>query len=562
MTALAISLDQARRRKRGGGDGPPPAPPADLDWDSAPFSLLGLSGGLVCAFDASGQLRELPARDLGAWQGLALLAGGTDWLLRHFRALDRDGIPTARFNARAAGEAIIAEAHARGLFDPAMPRREYGVWGTPDGVAVHLGRTVQGAAGSRRAGFVAHGALWPAMPAQAGPGAPCGPAIGAEFVRLLGGWTWQGDAEGACAALAGIVAVGMLGSVAPWRPHGLVCGAGGTGKSTLMDFLGRIVPFGAALNDFSEAGIRQRLSSRAALLLLDEAEGDDSGRLQRVIELLRRASGGEGVRAVRGSPGGQSRTFDLVCNALMGAILPPPLLPQDAMRFAVLHLAEPPEGAPRLDTEALKGFAAAYGPALWGRVLAGSGRFLAWYAALRDELLRMGFTPRQADQVGALGAGWQVLVTDAAPAPPFECLRPLSFLLASRAELAEDDGARRCLARLLGALDPGGKGARVSIAMLVEQAASAEPVWAEGPLRALGMRWLVLDGAAGLFVASRAPEVERLMGGTEWVGGRWLTALGRLPGARSGRDVAPQRMGIMGKIRGVWVPEAALLGND
>jgi hypothetical protein len=201
---------------------------------------------------------------------------------------------------------------AAGLFDTTMARRGIGVWRVAgDLLALHLGDkvTVHDAEARRvrDAGFRDWGALWPAHPAipvERRPARKASAAEAASIEKVFARWNWGVQPQ--ASIFFGLWAAHLCGAAVRWRPHGLLVGPPGSGKTTLMTCYAALSPLAYMLNDYTEAGLRQMLTGSARPLLLDEAEGDAEGvnRLQRVVELLRKASGGDGAQAVRGSAGG------------------------------------------------------------------------------------------------------------------------------------------------------------------------------------------------------------------------------------------------------------------
>lgn len=544
----AVDRQKRRARRRGGdGDGPPPSgpggPPEATDAASCPVQPLGHADGLYWFFDVAGQLRALTAQQLGqSPQLVALFGGDTRWLDASFPQLDREGNPTGWFSVRAAGRFLVAECTRVGLFRAEEPRRGIGVW-LSDGVPVlHLGDRVLWLTeprGERRAGFRGVGALWPAQPRVVPPAEPAAAKDAERLEALFARWRWaRGDAG--ASVFFGLWAAHLLGAAIRWRPHGLVVGPAGSGKTTLFEFYGAASPLAVYLNDFTEAGLRQSLTGRAAPLLLDEAEGDAEGvhRLQRVVELLRRASGGQGAQSVRGSAGGQSQRFEIYSPALLGAILPPELLPQDASRITRLDLLpRAPDGQP-LPGPSDIAWVREVAPALWGRALAGLPRFAANLEALRRDLLGRGCAPRLADQVGTILAARAMMVRDA-PLSDLEAadeVDAFAWLAPSESAQAADGGPQAALTHLLQSpADLTWSGERPTIGRLVALGRGPEGDTAR---RALAEHGLLVapwprksGGPPCLYVADRHPRLARVFEGTQWAGHRWKEDLRRLEGA-------------------------------
>lgn len=538
---------------------PDGAPPSGTDAD-CPIRPLGHRGGRYRLFNAAGELREVAEDKLQNGAILvSLLGGATDWAIRHFVQLDKDGNPTSWFSTRALGRWIVAECHQAGLINDAEPMRGWGVWRAGGVVVLHLGDVVwlPATREARRAGFREWGALWPALPrafpraaADAALPEPAAPEAAAEVEALFTRWTWEQPY--APAIVTGLWAAGLMGAAIRWRPHGLVVGQAGTGKTTLFDTLAALNPLAAAWNDYTEAGLRQALTGRAAPLLLDEAEGDPDGgsKLTKVIELLRRASGGAGAQTVRGSPGGQSQHFEVTSQALMGGILPPVLLPQDESRFTRVDLRPPPPPeelgetvpAPLPDEAELLAWRQR-APAFLARALAGMGRFAANLLAYRAAIIARGCMPRLVDQVGTILAARATLLRDApvtAEQAAADCSGLFVDLLAPPAERAMEDGPGAVLVHLLQqAADVQRHGERPSIATLLREARGTE---GDASRRVLVDHGLALapwppgtrevpGGPPHLFVANTHPRLAKLFDGTRWAGGRWKEDLRRLPGA-------------------------------
>jgi hypothetical protein len=557
-----VSLRDAKR----GGGGPPDGNdrPPRPEPDSCPITFLGTHGGRYWFFAANGEKRDISARDLGSSPIIISLFGGKlPWLAAMFPAYDREGNITKGFAVRDANAWMVERSEEAGLFDPTLSERGIGVWRVGDGLAVHTGRHVRhfapdAAPVDRLAGFVDWGSMWPRHAAAPMPEAPGSVEDARWLLKLFERWTWERSAEGA--VFFGVWAAGLLGAAIGWRPHALVVGGPGTGKSTLMGLYAATSPLAFTVNDFTEPGLRQVLTGRAAPMVLDEAEGDQDGqaKLQRVIELLRRASGGDGAKSVKGDSGGTPKMFTVNSAAVLGAILPPALLPQDASRITRLDLWPRAPDSADLPDEAEIARARALAPALWGRALAGLGRFRENLALLRAELLARGCTPRFADQLGTILAAGAMMLSDS-PVRAAASVDHFSWLVQTEAQVAEAGGPQAALSHLLASpADITRNGERPTIGALVRQA-----IWDSNPddarriLGEHGLRvtpWPLTDpgGPIVLIVGNDTPRLRRIYADTAWTQARWRDDLRRLAGTFS--PATSIRIGPLPKARGVAIP--------
>lgn len=547
MSRAVVSLSQARRKAARSDDDapPPPAGPHDIDAATCPVQPLGTRANKYFFFGASGELLEMTAQHLGQGaQLISLFAGDKAWPVANFPQLDKEGAPTGWFSARGLGAWLVAECHAKGLFGGGEPERDIGVWRTPAGVAVHLGHEVWLGARRQRAGFRAWGALWPARPRCVLPDdEPATAAMAAMLEGAFQRWHWlQPEAP---KLFFGAYAAGLLGAAIRWRPHILVVGAAGTGKSTLMETYLAASPLAESQNDYTEAGLRQALNSRARPALLDEAEGDLDGanKLRKVIGLLRLASGGAGAQSLKGSPEGHAKRFEVIVAAVLGGILPPALDPQDATRITRLDLRPRRLNGHPLPNEAFQQELRDMAPALWARALAGIPRFEAALARLRVEIMARGCTPRLADQLGTILAARHMMLSDAdlAAGEEQEICDEFELFLPPEIDQRQDDGPIACLHHLLQSPSRTHRnGEQPSLGSIVQRARQdfgmVDSVAANASLQAHGLKLArrpARDPSAPLclLVADRHTLLETIFANTRWAGRRWREDLLRLPDA-------------------------------
>jgi hypothetical protein len=552
--------------------GDPPPPPGETPAgrpDGCPVTPLGTNDGNFWFFDPKGQLRALnPSQMANRGHLDALLCAEIGWAVGAHPACDKEGNPTGDYTVKGVSRDLMRRCAAAGLFRADEPRRGPGVWRDAAGVPVlHLGGDViflRTPREKRRAGFRHEGALWPAYPAIPEPKAAGTADSAAAIEAMVARWNWGNVPFERI--FFGLWAAGMLGAAIRWRPHGLIVGPPGSGKTTLLELYLALSPLAIMVNDYTEAGLRQSLTSRAAPLLLDEAEGDVEGvhRLQRVIELLRRASGGAGAQALRGSAGGAAQRFEVMSPALLGAVLPPTLLPQDASRITRLDLLPRAADGQPLPSPAEIAAARAAAPHLWGRALAGLPRFAANFEVLRARLAARKCAPRLMDQLGTILAARAMMLRDEEldAAEADEEIAAVAWLAQSEDDQAADAGPARCLTHLLqSALEVTWNGVRPTVGYCLGRASEPDGVKERDALAEHGMKLAVWRdvGPPNFVVADSHPRLARLFEGTQWAGGRWREDLRRLRGAFSPEH--PQRIG-SAKPRVTVIPPACLPEPD
>lgn len=561
------------RFPHGFDDEAPPPPPPDEPEDlgpGCPVGFLGQRDDGFYFFDHHGQLRMLTAQKIGQGPQISALFGpwGHAWLSDKYPALNKDGeVIEGKFHVGKVNLWILGQTKRAGLFDPTMPVRGIGVWRAGGTAALHLGHTILWGDRWRHPGFAEGGALWPAYHAVAEQADPAPRSAAIDLEVMFTRWNWREPLGPAL--IFGLWAAGMMGAAIPWRPHAFIVGEAGSGKSTLFQLLSTASPIALLVDDYSEAGLRQTLSTHAGAALLDEADPDDAvaaDKLQRVIGLLRRASGGDGAKALRGGSAGVAQQFNVVASAIMGGTLPPNLLPADASRITILGLRallkdsrapSPPEMA---EIRRL-------GPALLSRAVSVLPRFPAAFAAARAQIMQLdGGSQRVADQLGAILAARHVMQQDGEFPVMGDELAELAWAIPTEEEREVDGGPRQCWHHLLhSGLESYRSGERPTVRQVLVEALGGEgvPERARKDLFDHGMRVgpypLSGTGPPGLYVMNKHPRLAAIFAAERWQRGKWSEELSRLPGAV--RPQIPVSLAKGEKHRCVWLPNELMPGR-
>jgi len=394
-------------------------------------------------------------------------------------------------------------------------------------------------------------------------------------------WVFRDGPAAAMLAL-GWCAVASLGAAVRWRPNLVMLGGTGTGKTSLIRVLQGLLPVHAYSNDTTKSGLESRVTDRPGPIIVDEAaQGDRSGAAA-LFDMMLPASGGEGSRGLRGTPDGRGRSFSVLGAVCYAAIHPPVLKPEHMGRFTELTLM--PAGRDNKDAiDAIQAKAHALGAAMLGRVIAGFARWDGNLRAMRGAMVAAGATAREADQVGALLAGWWLLASDAvatdaeAAALVTEAQGFIGGAMAQR----EDSAGRRVWVMLAStSIQRAAGSAKVALGDLVRECfdgeAAGDPA---GELRRFGLKpeelsaddsvkllrdpWNDDDAKAlggvplkVVWFARQHQELRRLFHGTEFAGEAWWRAMEQMPHAK--RSIGNLRMGKAYSGRAFCVPVAVL----
>jgi len=475
VVKLAEAFDNPSRSVRGNrrkkDETPPPSqpptgghrpPPTRLPRE-APVKALGKLKNEFYFLNKSGEFISLIAKEISRNNIIALF-GGDEYLVANWPSYNKDGEPTGEFKHGRLSPVLIASCEEMGLWDPSECVRDVGTWVEEDGTLVmHCGDILYTSGTPSRAGVGLRGRLlYPGAPRLPEPAAKATSAAAETVLELFETWNFdRGAIDGRL--LLGWIGAAILGAAPEWRPMCWITGGRGTGKSTLLKLVKWILSKGSfiAAADATPAFLSQKIANSSRPVLLDELEStEDNRRARAIIDLMRIASSGD--ERGRGSPGGQAMTFTVRNAFLASSIIIPPLRPADRSRLCILELHpienkqvretggddEDAEDDPLLgDRERWQRI----GRELRKRLLDGWPRYADTFRAYRKALRRHGHDARAADQFGALGAAYDLLMFDA-----LDVANPDAWGAALPAStLAETSGSESdesaCLAHLLAA---------------------------------------------------------------------------------------------------------------
>lgn len=442
-------------------------PGAPWRRDPPPIVPEGHAGGEFIFVTKARELRRFTAGQLHGRGGLADLFGGdTRWPTRHFPATDRDGNPTGRPNVAPLMERLINYCVEHGKYDDGtMLLRSVGTWRGPDGrPVVHAGDRIlydgeifdPGASlGEARyiLGSNREAPSYVNIGRDRYEWAPAKLDVCHRVIGHLDEWHWV-DLEARDLFVGGLWC-DMLGDAPRWKPHKFVRAVAGSGKSTLLKYVAGVLGGGAhpAQRTVSRARLEERFAHTACAILLEEAEGDpgtEAERMKRIFELLLLLSD-------EGAVGGRfKRDIDLHGIVTLVATLTDEWRTTIKSRVTLLELRRLRDrDRPLLSDEALEALmkqAAALSPGLRARAVARWDQFQENLVRIKARLLELGGSPRDADQLGHLLAGWACMSFDS-PIDEDELGRLDRFreyILTVRDEEEGLDDASECFNTLLG----------------------------------------------------------------------------------------------------------------
>lgn len=395
----------------------------DPDLAACPVIPLGFSGAHVHFALPEGELRKEPASKIAGMLKTDLfvsVAGRT--FLANWR--DQEG----KLQRDMCAQWFVDQCRRKGRWDENRPERGLGVWATGDGIVVHAGDALgrwpfkEGdwtpVADALRA--MGSGPVWLLRPPAPRPGKPASVADGDQLRALLDMWQFAPLGEGLSEAdvVLGWQGVALLGEAPRFRPHISVSGGAGTGKTTLSRLMQAAgsANAGELLDQFTDAGIRNSLSAEARALYLDEAEPspDGQGPVERVMEVLRRMSTGDGSCGRKGDIGGKSVNTSAVGAGWLASIFPVAI--GDAMATRMVEVRLRPlgkaKGGADDELKAAMEWAREASPRFLARAIRDVDRFRADASLIKTALGEGGKLPRTADLIAALAAGRRLLLAD------------------------------------------------------------------------------------------------------------------------------------------------------
>jgi len=256
---------------------------------------LGRNGKVFFFFPrTAGQIMDFTGPALANVQNLVTMAPLASWQ-SHFGG----GDVSEKKMASGAANALIEECNRIGIYN-ADRERGVGVWMDATGPVFNAGDKLFHAGGSCSPADFQSKAVY-VMGARVGRlhDTPLSNTDGGELLAICLGLSWKARPFGYI--LAGWIVAAMVGGALRWRPHTVLTGEKGSGKTWVLENI--IKPAIGALHlerdgGTTEAKIRQDLGGNARPVIMDEAESEtskDRANMESVLALARKASTGAAI---------------------------------------------------------------------------------------------------------------------------------------------------------------------------------------------------------------------------------------------------------------------------
>jgi hypothetical protein len=398
--------------------------------EDCPVRALGHNDSTFYFCDPVGQVRAMRSGEMTPNGLIGLFMGDVKWLERECPTDSErkrsKGTDRTTWHNPTAVQRLVSACRREGFFDPQEQTRGPGIWpfnaellvgedfAGSDQLVIHAGSEVGLAwfedgkvliewenAGVKIGDFV-----YPAFAPTARPGDVAATDEEVEaFLAMLDRWNWRDGASAKWLAF-GFIATCFMPAAMPFRPTGYVQGRSGCGKSSFMQLAQYLIGDRALKYDNGTAArVREDFAKRndVRTVIINEAEvSEDNKRILDLIEMARYVyTPGEGKYG-RGGSGGSKSAIN--ANFLFVAVEPPPLLPQDANRIAMLRLGPLSANAEQMEAFEIEmpALGRALGPKLARRMLEVWPLFPSTLSLFRKGLMAHRHSQRTANTFGVL----------------------------------------------------------------------------------------------------------------------------------------------------------------
>lgn len=534
------------------------------DHPKGGFIPLGTEGRLFAVFSKlNKQVRLLKTSDFNEMQLKADF--GAQWCDAVYEEF-HEKKEVLFFNHKQMAKDIMTGCQAAGHFN-VLNERGLGVWRHGDTLLVN-GKELWTPEGEILEHGIIDGKVYP-VSGDLGFGPDTLPATDEEVQEVLKAFAslnWKQPI--ASELILGFIGVGFLSTAMRRRPHMLLTGPAGCGKSSMLAQIGWLLgnlAYGCT-GPQTMAAYYQSLSGKSKVVVQDEFEANPLSKACAATFEVARSSysleeGNNGI--VKGSPSGPI-SYRFYSPFVAAGISPGKMEPADLTRWVVLEAMAKPNGMMLTEERARE-----IGPRLAKRFLLRWSVFLATESLVRQCILESGGDGRMADTVGTLLASYWAFVSPTAATPEDAQILVDLLNIKERIELHEVSDEKECLESLSSRVatfkvmgDEALLNRKLSIGeaiALVCKDPTGQPEVVQR-LAQMGLRVSMLKGKWSLIVANSPmhQELRKLFAGTKWAGGGWPVVLRRLPGGeestqRLGAGMAPTKVTVI-DVPAHWLP--------
>jgi len=519
----------------------------NIDAPRGGYLALGVSGNQLAVFShMSKQVHLLKPSELKAMNLMALF--GAKWCDKYYTEFDAKKGTAVFEHARLAVD-IITDCQAAGPYTEIV-QRHAGVWTTDNGQLVVNGSELWLADGTVLEHGIHEGKVYPACgDIGFGPNTPLASQEDVNAVlATFNAQEWLHPMAGEL--ILAFVGIAFVSSALPRRPHLLITGPAGCGKSTILEVVQRLLGNLAlpCTGPQTYAGYCQSLAGTSKAVINDEFEAGDGRRdpadgLRAARESYCLQEGNQG--AVRGTVTGKGASYPLFSPFIAAAISPGKMQPADLTRWEFLETKGKTSGELLTDAQARE-----IGPKLARLFISRWSVFQATEEVVRQSILKSGGDGRMADTLGTLLASYWAFVSDE-PATESDADDLVGMLnIKERVAVLPVSDELQCLEALSSNLESfkvmDGNTLvtrHLSIAQAIELVCkdpNGQPQ-VSMKLAQMGLRVVFTKGKWSLYVANSHThqELRKLFSKTKWATGGWSLVLRRLPGG----EESTQRIG-------------------
>lgn len=542
--------------------------------DEGGFEPLGTNGSRVVFFSLlHKRVFNLAASELKEMNLKAML--GADWCSDIYGEYNEKKGETV-FNHKQLATNIISTCQAEGPYSISKERRT-GIWKMDDGQLIVNSKTLWRPSGLALKHGIIENYVYP-VSGDIGFSLATEPATNVDIQRVLTSFrSLQWNTPLSSEMLLGWVGVAILASAVKRRPHVMLTGPAGCGKSTMLEqvrwLLGDMMS--SCTGGQTLMGLNQLVQEQPARAIgIDEFEADSrNDKCRQTLEAARSSysltEGDEGI--VRGTPGGNAKCYRLSSPFIAAGISPGKMEPADRSRWVVLESRKLEAGGSGLGQLMSEDEASAIGKRLCRLFVSRWNVFQETAKIIRQVIVTSGGDGRISDTVGTLLAAYWAFISDK-PATIFDATKLVAEMgLDARIAIHDVSDEKECLEALLTKVIPFrfqsgqyvlNRNLAVGEAVKLVSDDPTGQVDVVNRLAQLGIRVTFTKGKWFMYVANSPThtEMRKLFSGTKWAHGGWGLMLRRLPGGAE----STQRIGVQGaqKVTVFNLPESLYPAND